>query len=51
MEYLMDYATPETRAEGEQLIEKAIRGMEPGPQQTAKNLVKMVREGKRDAYC
>jgi len=51
MEYLMDYATPATRAEGEQLIEQAVQGMEPGAQQTAKKLVRMVRGGKRDAYC
>jgi 2-iminoacetate synthase len=51
MEYLMDYATPATRVEGEQLIERAIQTMEPGAQQTARKLVKMVCEGKRDAYC
>jgi 2-iminoacetate synthase len=51
MEYLMDYASPSTRVEGEHLIEQAIQTMEPAAQQTARKLVKMVCEGKRDAYC
>jgi 2-iminoacetate synthase len=51
MEYLIDYATPATRAEGELRIEQAVLGMDPGPQATARKLLGMVRGGKRDAYC
>jgi 2-iminoacetate synthase len=51
MEYLIDYATPATRAEGELRIEQAVQGMDPGPQATARKLLGMVRGGKRDAYC
>jgi 2-iminoacetate synthase len=50
-EYLLDYAPPETRAAGEQLVESAIEQMAPGPRQVARRLVDEVRKGKRDVYC
>mgnify|MGYP003814481393 CR=1 FL=1 len=51
MEYLMDYASPETRQVGEELIEKAIASMEGIAQQRAVSLVGKVKQGKHDVYC
>ncbi len=51
MEYLMDYASPETRAIGEKLIEETIASMDGIAQQRAIKLVNKVRQGQHDAYC
>ncbi len=51
MEYLMDYASPETRAIGEKLIEEAIGSMQGLAQERARMLVAKVRMGKHDMYC
>ncbi|MDX9883849.1 MAG: [FeFe] hydrogenase H-cluster radical SAM maturase HydG [Prolixibacteraceae bacterium] len=51
MEYLMDYASPETRAIGEKLIEETIASMEGVARQRATKLVEKVRQGKHDVYC
>lgn len=50
-EYLIDYASPQTRAMGEALIAKALAQMEPTPRERAEKLLAAVRSGKRDAYC
>ncbi len=50
MEYLMDYASEETRQTGEQCISEAIQRMPESRRETAQELVKRVREGKRDVY-
>ena len=50
-EYLLDYATPETRRVGEALSEATIAGMEPAARGRAEQLVAQVRAGQRDVYC
>ena len=51
MEYLMDYASPETLVIGENLIQEAIASMEGIAQERAIKLVEKVRQGKHDMYC
>ncbi len=51
MEYLMDYASPETRIIGENLIQEAIASMEGIAQERAIMLVEKVKQGKHDMYC
>lgn len=51
MEYLMDYASPETREIGEKLITETIASMSGIAQQRAIKLVEKVRQGKHDMYC
>ncbi|HCR91194.1 MAG TPA: [FeFe] hydrogenase H-cluster radical SAM maturase HydG [Prolixibacteraceae bacterium] len=51
MEYLIDYASPETRTIGEELIEETIASMEGVAQQRAIKLVEKVKQGKHDMYC
>ena len=51
MEYLMDYASPETRAVGEALVERIVAGMAPAIRRRAESMVRQVRAGKRDVYC
>lgn len=51
LEYLLDFASPETRAVGEALIEKAVSEMKGVARDRALKLVAQVREGKRDVYC
>lgn len=50
-EYLLDYASPETRAAGEKAIENAMAHMEEKHATHSRRLVEMVRSGKRDVYC
>jgi 2-iminoacetate synthase len=47
-EYLADYASPATRAEGERLIQTALRRMGPAQQRVASHLLDVVRQGRRD---
>lgn len=51
VEYLIDYASEETRKVGDALVEEALASMEPGPKQTAATMVSKVRGGKRDVFC
>lgn len=51
MEYLMDFASPETREVGEKLINETIASMQGVAQQRAIKLVEKVRQGKHDMYC
>lgn len=51
MEYLLDYASPATKAVGLPLVERLISGMAGGPGATARRLVAAVASGKRDVYC
>ncbi|MCY3024312.1 MAG: [FeFe] hydrogenase H-cluster radical SAM maturase HydG [Planctomycetota bacterium] len=51
LEYLLDYASPETRTVGEQAMEKRLAAMDPRCRRAAENLVQQVRAGKRDVYC
>jgi 2-iminoacetate synthase len=49
-EYLVDYASPETCAVGDQLIESAMAAMETTPRRLASHLVRKVQAGERDVY-
>jgi 2-iminoacetate synthase len=51
MEYLMDYATYETRLIGEDLIDDVINSMEGIARERAFLLLEKVKKGKRDMYC
>jgi len=52
MEYLVDYASPETRRAGEQQIEKELAKLPEGPQKTEleKRLWKIKETDERDLY-
>ncbi|MFH0882907.1 MAG: [FeFe] hydrogenase H-cluster radical SAM maturase HydG [bacterium] len=51
VEYLEDYASPETQDEGERLLKMFLAGMEDLPRRRAETLVNKVRAGERDVYC
>ena len=51
LEYLIDYASPETRKVGEERIVKALAAMEAKPRAIADKHLARVREGKRDVFC
>lgn len=51
MEYLMDYATYETKLIGEDLIEDILDSMEGMAHERAFKLLEKVKKGKRDMYC
>jgi 2-iminoacetate synthase len=50
VEYLEDYASPETRAVGERLVATMLTTLESKPRLVAERLVRQVREGKRDVF-
>jgi 2-iminoacetate synthase len=51
LEYLIDYASPETRQAGEQLIAGTLARMNPLQRATSQSLMDDVRAGKRDDFC
>jgi 2-iminoacetate synthase len=51
VEYLLDYASADTRAVGEQCIAAALGTMEAWPRERAEQLMSRVRGGERDVYC
>ncbi|WP_163714769.1 [FeFe] hydrogenase H-cluster radical SAM maturase HydG [Mangrovibacterium lignilyticum] len=51
MEYLNNYASPETFKIGTELIEKTISGLEGVPADRARKLVDRVNNGHSDVYC
>ena len=51
MEYLMDYASYETRLIGEDLIDDIIDSMDEIARERAVNLLEKVKKGKHDMYC
>ena len=51
MEYLMDYASYETRLIGEDLIEDILNSMEGVARERAVVLLEKVKKGKHDIYC
>jgi 2-iminoacetate synthase len=51
VEYLEDYGSAETRAEGGVAITKILDTMDPETRQRALKMVEKVRQGKRDVYC
>ena len=50
-EYLQNYASPETREIGDQLIRETIAGLTGVAKQRAEKLVKRVEAGRDDVYC
>ncbi|WP_319231456.1 [FeFe] hydrogenase H-cluster radical SAM maturase HydG [Draconibacterium orientale] len=50
-EYLQNYASPETREIGDQLIHETIAGLTGVAKQRAEKLVKRVEAGRDDVYC
>ncbi len=51
LEYLLDYASPETCKTGEKLIEETLAAMNPLQRATSMSLMDQVRAGKRDVFC
>ncbi|HPB92382.1 MAG TPA: [FeFe] hydrogenase H-cluster radical SAM maturase HydG [Anaerohalosphaeraceae bacterium] len=51
LEYLLDYASPQTRQAGERLIEQALQQMDPLTRRRTEAMLQKVRTGKRDVYC
>jgi len=51
MEYLVDYATPQTRVVGEQLITNALAGMSELQRARSAAMIEKVKAGSRDVYC
>jgi 2-iminoacetate synthase len=50
-EYLLDFASPETRAVGARLIAQTLREMDAKERKISATLLQQVRGGKRDVYC
>jgi len=50
MEYLIDYASPETRSVGEKCIQESLKRMTPERRRTAKILIEQVKAGSRDVF-
>ncbi len=50
LEYLLDFASPETRQAGEALIERVVTEMSGTPRARAEELLARIRAGERDAY-
>ncbi len=51
LEYLIDYATPETRAVGERLIAERVEGLDTRDRRRAEVMLQRVRGGERDVFC
>jgi len=51
LEYLLDYAAPETRASGEATIAHSLATMNDALRAKTEKMLAMVRDGKRDVYC
>jgi 2-iminoacetate synthase len=51
VEYLIDYARPETKALGEQVIREEMSRMAPKEQDISKRIIRAIRKGKRDVFC
>lgn len=50
MEYLQDYASPETVVAGRELIEQLLAGMDERHQKFTKKLIERVKSGERDVF-
>lgn len=50
-EYLEDYGSPASRAEGQAAILQILNTMEPGTRHRSEKMVDKVRSGQRDVYC
>jgi 2-iminoacetate synthase len=50
-EYLIDFATPETRSQGEQAIATRVDSMVPKAKRASERMLAKICAGKRDVYC
>jgi 2-iminoacetate synthase len=50
-EYLEDYGTPSSRAEGQTAILHILKTMDPATRQRSERMVEKIRGGQRDVYC
>jgi 2-iminoacetate synthase len=50
-EYLLDFASPETRQVGEARIARELDTMEPAERAVSERLLTQIRQGDRDVYC
>lgn len=50
-EYLIDFAQPQTRAQGEQAIATRVEGMEPKAKRASERMLARICAGKRDVFC
>ncbi|HBE03949.1 MAG: [FeFe] hydrogenase H-cluster radical SAM maturase HydG [Spirochaetes bacterium GWF1_41_5] len=51
MEYLLDFASPETRLKGETLVAKTLSGLTGRSLERSMKLLQRVKNGERDVYC
>jgi len=51
LEYLTDYAGPETRALGEEVILGEVSHMAAKDQEVSERIMRAIRKGKRDVFC
>ncbi len=51
LEYLEDYASAETKALGNRVVDEAIGAMTGIARERSEKMAHSVREGKRDVYC
>lgn len=51
LEYLEDYATPDTRERGLAAIERTLATMEPRHAEKTRRMLDRIRAGERDVYC
>ena len=50
-EYLLDYASPQTREVGEALLARTLERMDARQREVSTKLLERVRGGRRDVYC
>ena len=50
LEYMIDYASPETKAAGEANIQRALARMSKQDRAVSEKLIERVRSGKRDVF-
>ncbi len=50
-EYLLDFASPDTRRVGESLIAAVLSEMDPSARERAEAMLRRVQAGERDVYC
>jgi 2-iminoacetate synthase len=51
LEYLIDYASPETQAIGEQIIREEMSHMGDKEADVSERILRAIRKGKRDVFC
>ncbi|HRY30450.1 MAG TPA: [FeFe] hydrogenase H-cluster radical SAM maturase HydG [Elusimicrobiota bacterium] len=51
LEYLLDYASPDTLARGEDAIRRQLDDMDPAARRRAETMISKVRSGRRDVFC